>query len=638
MCGICGVLGPVSHADLVAMRDSMIHRGPDTAGIYRDEHAGLAMRRLSIIDLDTGNQPIANEDGTVHVVFNGEIYNYRELRKLLQQKGHRFATAGDTEVLVHLYEEYGEEGVHLLRGMFSYALWDTVRRRLVLVRDRLGIKPLYYAQRGGMLAFASEAKALFAHPEFRAEADVDALDLYLTFQYVPGPDTIFKGVRKLPPGHMLVAEGSRVEVRRFWDTVFWIGERGVDFEDAADEFKQIFVEAVRTHLVSDVPIGVLLSGGIDSSAVVGAMTMAGLVPETFSVGFDMPGLRNELPDARIVAEHFGTRHHEIVVRADVADILPRLMWHLDEPVADPAAVPTYLLCSFARQSVRVVLTGEGGDELVAGYPRYSWFIVAKRLERLLPAAFRRALLPLARVAPIDSRRRKALHNILGEADTAARHVKWIANFDAALKAQVLSPGLLQPAAHAEGIARTYLGADAPGLTDLVHRLMALDIHTWLVDDILAKMDKMSMAASIEARVPFLDHHLMEFMTALPVSVKVRTFGTKRLLRRAMRAILPPHTLTRRKQAFAVPVDEWLRGPLREFAGDVLISKTTRERGWLSPDGVHRLFDAHVRGDGSYGQPLWNLLCLELWARVFFDRTFTFGESHAEPAALRSAVM
>src|SRR5258706_4204302 len=328
MCGICGVMGPVSEADLLAMRDSMIPRGPDAAGHYRDDYAGLAMRRLSIIDLNTGDQPIANEDGSVHVVFNGEIYNYRELRRLLQQKGHRFSTAGDTEVLVHLYEEYGEEGVHLLRGMFSYAIWDSRRRRLVLVRDRLGIKPLYYAQRNGMLAFASEAKALFEHPAFRAEADLDALDLYLTFQYVPGPATMFKGVSKLPPGHMLIAEGSRVEVRGYWDTVFWIGERGVDFEDAADEFKQIFIEAVRTHLVSDVPIGVLLSGGIDSSAVVGAMKASGMTPQTFSVGFDMPGLRNELEDARIVARHFDTEHHEIVVRADVADLLPKLMWHM----------------------------------------------------------------------------------------------------------------------------------------------------------------------------------------------------------------------------------------------------------------------------------------------------------------------
>ncbi|HVZ23534.1 MAG TPA: asparagine synthase (glutamine-hydrolyzing), partial [Vicinamibacterales bacterium] len=573
MCGICGVLGGVGEPELIAMRDSMTHRGPDAAGMYRGDGIGLAMRRLSIIDLDTGNQPIANEDRTVWVVFNGEIYNYRDLRRTLEQKGHRFSTAGDTEVLVHLYEEYGEEGVHLLRGMFAYAIWDTARRRLLLARDRLGIKPMYYRRlAGGGLAFASEAKALFAGPGGGAEIDLESLDQYLTFQYVPGPKTMFKDVSKLPPGHILIADGRGVTVRRFWDTVFWIGERGVDFDDAAEEFKQLFSEAVRTHLVSDVPIGVLLSGGIDSSAVVGAMTAGGLTPQTFSVGFDMPGLRNELDDARIVAKHFGTRHHEIVVRADVADFLPRLMWHMDEPVADPAAVPTYLLCRFAQQHVRVVLTGEGGDELVAGYPRYLWFIVAKRLERLMPSTLRRALLPLTRVAPIGARRRRAIDNILGDADTAERSIRWIANFDSELKWRVLSPELSRESAsssRAENLVRSYLGADAASLTDLVHRLMALDIHTWLVDDILVKMDKMSMAASVEARVPFLDHHLMEFMTALPVSVKVRTFGTKRLLRHAMRSVLPRHTLARRKHAFAVPVDEWLRGPLRTFLGDVL---------------------------------------------------------------------
>jgi asparagine synthase (glutamine-hydrolysing) len=620
MCGICGVLGPVSETDLLNMRDSMVHRGPDAAGAYLDNHVGLGIRRLSIIDLDTGNQPVCNEDRTVWVVFNGEIYNYCELRRLLEGKGHRFSTAGDTEVLVHLYEEYGEEGVHLLRGMFAYALWDVRRRRLLIARDRLGIKPLYYAETPGGLAFASEAKALLMHPAVRAEADLESLDLYLTFQYVPGPATMFRGIRKLPPGHLLIAEGSRIELRRYWDTVFWVGERGVDLDDAADELKQLFTEAVRAHLVSDVPIGVLLSGGIDSSAVVGAMTEIGMSPRTFSVGFDIPGLHNELEEARVVAKHFGTEHHEIVLQADVAELLPKLMWHMDEPIADPAALPTYLLCRFAQEHVRVVLTGEGGDELVAGYPRYSWFIVAKRLERLLPSSLRRALLPLARVAPLDSRRRKALHNILWDADTSARHVRWIANFDQGLKARVMA-GTNGPASNinAERLARGYLGDDTPSLPDLVHRLMALDIHTWLVDDILAKVDRMSMAASIEARVPFLDHHLMEFMAALPVSVKIRTFGTKQLLRRAMKTVLPQRTLRRRKHAFLVPVDAWLRGPLRNFVGDALLSPTALGRGWFNESAINAIFNAHMAGEEGFGQPLWNLLCLELWAQAFLDR-------------------
>jgi asparagine synthase (glutamine-hydrolysing) len=621
MCGICGVFGKVDEHVLLRMRDSMIHRGPDGAGAYLDHHVGLAARRLSIIDIEAGNQPIANEDRTVWVVFNGEIYNYPELRRLLEKQGHRFSTACDTEVLVHLYEEYGDSGVQLLRGMFAYALWDTTRRRLLLVRDRLGIKPLYYTQAGGELTFASEAKALFARPGIAAEPNLDALDLYLTFQYVPGPTTLFKGVQKLPPGHLLTAEGSRIEVRRYWDTVFWQGERGVDFDEAAEEFRQIFTESVRMHLASDVPVGVLLSGGIDSSAVVGSMAASGVPVRTFTVGFDIPGLHNELEDARIVAKHFGTDHHEIVVRPDVADYLPTLMWHLDEPVADAAALPTYLLCRFARERVRVVLTGEGGDELVAGYPRYAWFLIAKRLERFLPGAVRRhLLLALSRTVPFDQRRRRAVQNILGDVDDARRHVQWVENLGPTLKARVIAPDLLAAAngSGAEAYARMYLGDGSSSLADLIHRLIALDTHTWLVDDILTKVDKMSMAASVEARVPFLDHQLVEFMTALPVSVKVRTLGTKRLLRRAMDTVLPRHTLTRRKHAFLVPVDDWLRGPLRDFAGDVLSSATTRERGWLRPAAVEELLRAHVSGSVNHGQPLWNLLCLELWARTFFD--------------------
>jgi asparagine synthase (glutamine-hydrolysing) len=635
MCGICGVLGPISETDLLAMRDSMVHRGPDAAGAYHDSHAALGIRRLRIIDLQTGDQPVCNETRSVWVVFNGEIYNYRELRRLLEGKGHKFATNGDTEVLVHLYEEYGEAGVHLLRGMFAYALWAAPRRRLVIARDRLGIKPLYYTETSEGLAFASEAKALFAHPDVHAEVDPDAL--YLTFQYVPGPQTIFRGITKLPPGHFLVAERGRIEVRRYWDTVFWVGERGVDLDDAADELKQIFTEAVRTHLVSDVPVGVLLSGGIDSSAVVAAMKESGSSPRTFSVGFDIPGVHNELNEARIVAKHFGTEHHEIVVRPNVAELLPKLMWHMDEPIADPAALPTFLLCQFAQQRVRVVMTGEGGDELVAGYPRYSWFIVAKRLERLLPSSLRGAMLPLSRLVPLDARRRKAVHNILSAADTSARHVRWIANFDNQLKARLLAGNAAMSStnARAERLARTYLGEDTSSLPDLVHRLMALDIHTWLVDDILAKVDKMSMAASVEARVPFLDHHLMEFMAALPVSVKIRTFGTKRLLRRAMKSVLPRRTLERRKHAFLVPVDAWLRGPLRDFVGDVLLSARAGQRGWFDQRQVAALFQAHVSGEADFGQPLWNLLCLELWATAYLDQPFA-RPSPAAAGAVKTA--
>ncbi len=621
MCGICGVVGHIDEPLLRRMTRTMVHRGPDDEGLYLGEGVGLGVRRLSIIDLAGGRQPIANEDGTIRVVFNGEIYNYQNLRDRLEKQGHRFTTKSDTEVLVHLYEEYGDAGVHLLRGMFAYALWDTRRRRLLLVRDRLGIKPLYYAEAGGSLLFASEAKALFVNPPLTPEVDLEALDLYLTFQYVPGPRTLFRGVRKLPPGHLLVMEKGRIEIRRYWDVVFEEGEPGIDLSEAAEEFRHLFAEAVRLHLVSDVPVGALLSGGIDSSSVVGLMAEASPVPvQTFTVGFDMPGMHNELPDARLVARHFRTDHHEVVVTPDAAELLPKLLWHLDEPIADPAALPTYHLCRFARQTVPVVLTGEGGDELLGGYPRYAWFMVAKRLQRVLPAALReRVLLPLGRMFPASHRYRKALDDLLAERDDASRHARWIANFDDSLKARVVSPDVRAGlGGRAEALVGAYLNGGSANPGDLVHRLIALDMHTWLVDDILTKMDKMSMATSVEARVPFLDHHLVEFVAALPVSLKIRTLGTKHLLRQSMRGFLPPHTLARRKHAFLVPVDQWLRGPLRDLLRETILAGRVKQRGWLDPAEVEAMVGAHMKGTVNHGQQLWNLLCLELWARVFLD--------------------
>jgi asparagine synthase (glutamine-hydrolysing) len=620
MCGICGVAGPVDRGVLALMTATMTHRGPDDVGLHVEDGVGLGVRRLSIIDLPGGHQPIANEDGGVRVVFNGEIYNHATLRERLARQGHRFRTQADTEVLVHLYEEYGVDGVHLLRGMFAYALWDRPRRRLVLVRDRLGIKPLYYAQTGGALLFASEAKALLRHPAIAAAADPGALDLYLALQYVPGERTLFRGIRKLRPGHVLVFEDGRAHVRRYWDVVYGEGERGIDLEDASAEFRELFAEAVRSHLVSDVPVGALLSGGMDSSAVVAEMARAGGTVRTFTVGFDVPSLRSELAEARLVARHLGTVHEEIVVKPDAAALLPRLVWHLDEPVADAAALPTYLLCAAARRAVAVVLTGEGGDELLGGYPRYAWFLVARRLRRLLPAGIReRLLLPLARQVLRTPRRREGLDKLLAERTDAARYLRWIANFDGEARRGIVSPALAAVGRHeAEALVASYLDDGAPAPHDVVHSMMALDVHTWLVDDVLTKMDRMSMAASVEARVPFLDHRLMEFMATLPVSLKVRTLGTKWLLRRSMRGALPAHTLRRRKQSFWVPVDEWLRGPLRELLADTLLSARVAERGWLDPAAVRRLIEAHVGGRGSHGQRLWNLLCLELWARAFLD--------------------
>ena len=620
MCGICGVRGRVEESDLRQMTQAMAHRGPDDVGYHLTNEVGLGVRRLSIIDVLGGHQPITNEDGSVVVVFNGEIYNHRDLRSRLENEGHRFTTRSDTEVLVHLYEEYSDAAVHLLQGMFAFALWDAKRRRLLLARDRLGIKPLYYTEVKGLFLFASEVKALLEHPDVNASPDLEALDLYLSFRYVPGPNTLFRGIKKLPPGHLLTVEDGRVAVKRYWELVLGDYQPGVNLDVAVEEFGRLFHETVQRHLISDVPIGMLLSGGLDSSAV--AATMAaeqGRPIVTFTVGFDLPGTHNELAEARVVAQHLGTDHHELVLTPDAAELLPGLVRSLDEPVADPAVLPTYLICKFARQTVPVVLTGEGGDELLGGYPRYTWFARAQRLQRLLPRWLREGvLLPLGQVAPLSARYKTALDNLLAERDDVSRHLHWIAGLDPALKSELLSPALrnaIRPNG-SEAVLAPYLG-NAASTTEVVHRLMALDMHTWLVDDVLTKMDKMSMAVSVEARVPFLDHGLVEFVASVPLAVKLK-HGAKTLLKHAAAPLLPPSTIRRRKHAFQIPLDQWVSGPLLGFTRDILLDPRARARGWFDPKRVEALLGHNGRAPSRDGQSVWTLLCLELWAREFLD--------------------
>jgi asparagine synthase (glutamine-hydrolysing) len=620
MCGIAGIVGSGDLSMIGAMTDTLTHRGPNDRGCYIGDGVALGARRLSIIDLAGGHQPMTNEDGSLRVVFNGEIYNYPALRRSLLQKGHALRTRCDTETLVHLYEEYGDAAPHALRGMFAYALWDEKKRRLVVVRDRLGIKPLYYTQVGDTLLFASEAKALLAHPAVAAELDTTSLELYLTLQYVPGPRTMFKGIQKLPAGHLMTFEDGRLSVRRYWDVVFGEGGRRVRPEDAAEEFKDRFREAVQTHLMSDVSIGVLLSGGLDSSSVVAMMDGGGDAVRTFTAGFGIPGVYDELGHARVVASHFRTEHHEVMVEADAVDLLPKLVWHLDEPIADAATLPTFLLCQFARQAVPVVLTGEGSDELLAGYPRYAWFLVAKRLQRWLPAGLReRILMPLSRLIPLPTRYERALTRVISEKSDAERHLDWIGNMPPALQQWLVSPGFANtnPSVTSEIVAPFFDDRAHQG-ERMLHALLSLDMHTWLVDDVLAKVDKMSMAASVEARVPFLDHALVEWTAALPAHIKVERRIGKQLLRQAMRQTLPRQTQARRKQGFVVPTDEWMRGSLREFVGDLLLGRRLRERGWFDTSKLQRMLEDQWSG-ASNGQALWSLLCLELWARTFLDR-------------------
>jgi asparagine synthase (glutamine-hydrolysing) len=589
------------------------HRGPDAQGFHEADGIAFGVRRLSIIDVPGGKQPITNEDGTVIVVFNGEIYNHRSLRNRLEGQGHIFRTNSDTEVLVHLYEEYGDSLSQLLQGMFAFSLWDVKRNRLLLVRDRLGIKPLYYAITRDGLVFASEAKALFQNHAIKPEINPDAFDSYLSLRYVPGGDTLFRGVKKVPPGHLLVHENGRTEVRRYWQLVLGDFQPVVNLDEAVEEFGTLLRETVRAHLMSDVPIGVLLSGGLDSSAVTAMMARTSDRPiRSFTVGFDIPGVHNELAEARRVARHLGTDHQELVVKPDAADLLPKLAWHMDEPVADPAALPTYLICKFARESVPVVLTGEGGDELLAGYPRYVWFARAKALQRSTPRWLReRVLLPLSHFAPVGARYHTALDNVLAERTDIDRHLHWVPGLAPELRAEL---ALHQPQATSHSL-ESYL---TPSQDHIIHRLMNLDVHTWLVDDVLHKMDRMSMASSVEARVPFLDHRLVEFVASLPLDVKLANLGAKTLLKRAMAPLLPRATVRRRKHAFQIPLDQWVAGPLRDFVHDTLLDKRARERGWIDTTRLETLMGGNGRAPAIDGQSVWTLLSLELWARAFLD--------------------
>jgi asparagine synthase (glutamine-hydrolysing) len=615
MCGIVGLAG-VEDASLVRrMAGAVAHRGPDGEGFFVGDGVSLGMRRLGIIDPAGSDQPIGNEDGSVLTIFNGEVYNYRQLRPFLEKHGHRFGTAGDTETVVHLYEEYGDAGVHLLRGMFAYAIWDRRRRRLLLTRDRLGIKPLYYAQAGRAFAFASEVKALLAVPDVARALDPVALAQYLTLQYVPGPATIVQAIRKLPPGHALTWQDGRVEVRPYWDLVLDAGERRLDDEaTAAEELRGLLEESIAHHRISDVPLGVLLSGGVDSAAVTALLARVSSRVKTFTVGFDVGVREGELSEARLVARHLGTDHHELVMGPALADALPRIVRMQDEPLGDPAAIPTFFVCRFAARSVKVVLTGEGGDEVLGGYPRYGWLRLGERLRGWpgLAAAASRLLRAVPRQAR-NGRVGRRVSALTGAAPLEDRHLTWVATMSDDVQHELTGAAGWSAT---RGIVRGLLHRMGAG--DPVHDLMYLDVKTWLPDDVLVKTDRMSMAASIEARVPFLDHRVVEFAASLPASVKVRSLGTKALLRRALGRDLPSATLGRRKRAFLVPLRHWLGGELRELLHDTLTSGAARARGLFRAEAVLRLLEEHGTGRHDHSRALWTLLCLELWLRNVLD--------------------
>jgi len=620
MCGICGIVSTSGSADperLARMSAKLVHRGPDSDGAFLDGPVGLAARRLAIIDLAGGDQPIANEDGTVTVVQNGELYNYPELRLELERAGHRFRTSCDTEVLVHLYEREGEAFARRLRGMFAVALWDAPRRRLVLARDRYGIKPLYYREENGGLEFASELRSL---P--RGEIDLDALEAFLAFNSIPAPLTIFREARKLPPGHVLVWESGQTRLERYARPAPVPASelRSDDEAELVEELRGRLRDSVRAHLLSDVPVGVLLSGGIDSSALAAlAAQETGEPVRTFSIGFEERSF-DELSDARLVAERYGTRHRELVLRPDAALLLPALADAFDEPFADSSALPTYLVSQLAAADVKVALSGEGGDELFGGYYTYVADLLAQRVGGLAGLAR-----PVVERLPSSSARAsfdyKAKRFVRGaHLPPLERHHAWKEIFSPEARAE------LTGRRHAFDPVDLYRErfAETEG-AELLARLQDVDLGIYLVDDLLVKTDRASMAHSLEARVPFLDPAVTSFAFSLPARHRVSGFRKKVLLRKAVAPLVPEQIVRGKKRGFSIPAAAWLRGELEPFARETLSAETVRRQGFFDPQAAERVIDRHVRGEEDLSRQLWGLLAFTLWHERHVER---------EPGALR----
>lgn len=613
MCGIAGFagigIGREEDARVLAgMCDAIVHRGPDEEGRLATSRVALGMRRLSIIDLAASHQPIGNEDGTVQVVFNGEIYNYRALRERLARNGHRLVTAGDTETLVHLYEEDGVELVHSLRGMFGFAIWDERRRRLLLARDRIGIKPLYYWERDGGIAFASELRSMLNLPDFRPRVDPLALASYLSFGYVREPLSIFQGVRKLPPGHRLTWDAERgVAVERYWTPAVPELEV-VDEAAAAEQLRSHLFDAVQCHLEADVPVGVFLSGGLDSSTVAAAVSHLGHTPRTFSIGFAEQKF-NEAPDAALVAQHLGTDHTEFIVE-DCPDILTDVICSFDEPFADSSAIPTLLVSHLARQHVKVVLSGDGGDELFGGYERYQVAAAQAELRpRHLQAVARRA----GRSLPFGTPGRNRVLD-LGRS-RRGRYVSMMAKPLTVQDGGFALPRLAAVAGPFENLLDDEF--EAAGDRDFLSQLMLVDMATYLPGDILTKVDRASMAVSLEARVPLLDHRLIEFAVSVPSGLKIRNGHGKWLLREAVRDLLPPSVFAKRKQGFAAPIGSWFRGRLREGFQSVRADEAGIGE-YIDWTAVERLYVEHQSGRRDHGSRLWRLFVLAEWLKALED--------------------
>jgi len=617
MCGIAGIFHPnagmVEKRTLKAMCDVIRSRGPDEEGFYVDHHVGLGIRRLKIIDLVTGKQPVHNEDGTIWTVFNGEIYNYRELRDGLIGRGHKFYTNTDTEVIVHLYEEYGENFVSKLMGMFGIALWDTVQRKFMLVRDRLGIKPLCYFQNQEKIVFGSEIKSILVEGTVERSMSISGLDHYMSFGYVPAPSSIFEGIKKLEPGHFLLVQDGKTEIKQYWDVVF-NEDHNADEEFCKEKLLKLLDQSVKRRLISDVPLGAFLSGGIDSTTVVGLMTQLMEQPvKTFSIGFHEEEY-NELGDAQLAANYFGTDHTELIVNPNAIELLPRLVESYDEPFADSSAIPTFYVTKLASEHVTVALSGDGGDELFGGYNRY---IPDSRDQSfgLLPEWVRKTVLGrIGQWLPMSMRGKDYLQYISKSSEQ--RYLQRVGICSPEIKktlyCEEMNSQLWTTDAYqfAEEIMKNY------SHNGYLNRLLYRDLKTYLPNDILVKVDIASMVHSLEVRVPFLDHELVEFAATIPQSLKIRKGSTKYILKQAIANLVPSNVLNKRKQGFAVPLNRWFRKELKDYSYDLLTSSAFKNRGIFSGQSVEDLLDKHQKGHSNYGAIIWALTFFETWMETY----------------------
>ena len=612
----------VSRALVKAMADTIAHRGPDDEGYYVSGQVGLGFRRLAIIDLKTGHQPLSNEDDTIWIVFNGEIYNYQELRDLLLSKGHVFKTRTDTEVLVHLYEEFGPKCLEKLRGMFAFAIWDGNAKTLLLARDRVGIKPLYYCLTGKSLVFGSEIKAILADPSVKREIAPELIDRFLTFLYMPGEETLLSGIQKLAPGHFLLIKDGKPEVREYWDLDLAESPRKISLEEAEGELQSLLAKTVELHMIADVPVGVLLSGGVDSTAVLSlAVNGTDKKISSFTVGFSGGEVADERPYAKLAAERYGTQHYDMTISAkDFAAFIPKYVWHMEEPVCEPPAIALYYVSKLARNHVKVLLSGEGGDEAFAGYSSYRNLIWLERLKKGAPSlngtfvrglSFAGSLLHssrLAKYAPLMkdrfpdyyySRTSNPYHftgNRLGE------------TYSAGFASAIDREHSLEPVRRLQAKVRNRNKLDA---------MLYIDTKTWLPDELLIKADKMTMANSVELRVPLLDHKVLEFAMSLPSNFKLNGFKTKYILKKALNQRIPVEIRDRKKTGFPVPYESWLRNDLKDVVWNVLTDRKTIDRGYFSKEGIEGLLRANSNG-ANYSKEIFSLLNLELWQRTFLE--------------------